>query len=274
MRRTQLRGSRRVRGADGRRRERRVGGATLARPTRRRPHHRVSVSRGREGDGHRSRPCASVRRPDRRGSAGTSYLSFRQGAVLPMYLVYRTSASPALAVPGIRAALGQADPSRSVTLDDISTLDAKFALVVARPRFYLILVSAFAAIAFLLATVGIHGTLSFWANERRREMGIRLALGAAHTQIRSLIVRRGLMSAGLGITLGSVGYPRRRTVYRSIALWREPRRSGRRWRLRRPPCSRLDGWPACRQLGAPRVSIRWMCCGPISGNLGPSGGVN
>src|SRR4029079_4285107 len=123
----------------------------------------------------------------------------------PMYLVYRANVPPMSVAPGVRSAVAQADPTSSVTLDDISTLDAKFALVVARPRFYLVLVSLFAGLAFVLAALGIYGTLAFWVNERRRDMGIRLALGATRQHITSLVVRRGLTSAGVGVAIGLAG---------------------------------------------------------------------
>ena len=72
----------------------------------------------------------------------------------------------------------------------------------ARPRFQTTLVASFAALALLLSVVGTYGTLSFYVRQRRREIGIRMALGAAPSNVRSIVLRRGLTMGALGVVLG------------------------------------------------------------------------
>ena len=76
---------------------------------------------------------------------------------------------------------------------------------VAQERFALLLVASFALLALLLAAVGIYGVLSYSVSRRRREMGIRMALGAPAGAIRSMIVRDGGRLVGTGVALGLVG---------------------------------------------------------------------
>ena len=130
------------------------------------------------------------------------YRTYRQAVVAPAHLVVRASPTidPLALVPALRARLEAIDPTGSVTLSDATTMAARWSRVSARPRFYLVLFGCFAAMAFTLSALGIHGTMAFWMNERWREMGIRLALGASRRELRRLVVRRGV-----GLALAGVG---------------------------------------------------------------------
>ena len=75
----------------------------------------------------------------------------------------------------------------------------------ARRRFVLIVIEAFALLALTLAGIGIYGVLSGRVNERRREMGVRAALGASRESLRGLVVRQGMTLTTIGITIGLVG---------------------------------------------------------------------
>ena len=68
----------------------------------------------------------------------------------------------------------------------------------------LIVLGAFAAIAFLLAGIGIHGLLSFAVSQRTQEIGVRMALGATRSEILAMILRRGLWLAAAGVAIGAV----------------------------------------------------------------------
>jgi predicted permease len=141
---------------------------------------------------------ASALRPE-------AYITFRQARMLPPTLVVRSAAAdPLLLVPHVKAALASTDPTRSVTLDQIQTLDARVARSFARPRFFLVLFGTFGTAAFLLAALGIYGTMTFWVNERWRELGIRLALGATRARVVRLVLTRGLTVASLGLGLGLI----------------------------------------------------------------------
>ncbi|MEZ5317472.1 MAG: ADOP family duplicated permease [Vicinamibacterales bacterium] len=132
------------------------------------------------------------------------YLTYRQAIVVPMQLVFRADGDPVASVPAIRAALARVEPGGVVTLDQVTRLDARIGTLLAPPRFYLMLVASFALMALLLAALGIYGTLSFWLGERRRELGIRLALGASPGALARRIVGRGLILAGAGLAAGLV----------------------------------------------------------------------
>jgi predicted permease len=130
------------------------------------------------------------------------YLPLAQGTVVPMSLVYRSWLDPVVLVPAIRRAIAEADPTGSVALDDVATLSTRLAAVTARPRFFLVLVGAFAILAFLLAGCGIYGTTAYWLGERRRELGLRIALGAAPGAIVRAQIARGALLAATGIAAG------------------------------------------------------------------------
>lgn len=130
------------------------------------------------------------------------YQSFRQAPMYPGTLVYRTTSAPASFAPAIRTVLAQVDPTKTVTLDGWTTLEARRDRAIAQPRFFLVLVGVFAATAVVLAMFGIHGTLSHWTSERRRELSIRVALGADRWAIARLVISRGIALTAIGIAMG------------------------------------------------------------------------
>ena len=94
------------------------------------------------------------------------------------------------------------DPGQPIA--DFGTVDELLRDSVDEPRFFMTLMGAFATIALLLAAVGLYGTLSFSVRQRHREMGIRVALGAAASDVRWMVLRRGLLLALVGTVLGGV----------------------------------------------------------------------
>jgi putative ABC transport system permease protein len=109
------------------------------------------------------------------------------------YFLVRTRAAPAAMIETIRRKVHEIEPLRSVF--DIMPLERHYDAAFAQNRLRTILLAFFAATAILLASVGLYGMLSYTVNARRREVGLRLALGA----MRGRILRRFLME-GLGVT--------------------------------------------------------------------------
>jgi putative ABC transport system permease protein len=128
------------------------------------------------------------------------YLPFPQLPWGNMNLLVRTAVEPHALVSAIRAQIAAVDPDQPIT--HVKTVEELMDTSRAQPRFTLILLGLFAALALTLAVVGIYGVLAYAVAERRQELGIRLALGAGQADILRLIVGQGLMLAALGIALG------------------------------------------------------------------------
>ena len=116
-------------------------------------------------------------------------------------VVVRTERDPAARAAALRAAIVRLDPEQPP--GDVQTLTHYVRLATAQPRFTATLASAFAAIATLLAGLGIYGVLAYGVAQRRREIGIRLALGAQPGDVRRLVMTQAaaLGAAGLGAGL-------------------------------------------------------------------------
>jgi putative ABC transport system permease protein len=106
-------------------------------------------------------------------------------------------------VPAIREVVWSLDPQ--VALSDIEPLSQTLAASLARPRFTTLLFGGFAALAVVLACVGIHGVLSYAVTQRPRELGIRLALGAPRRRVLGQIVGQSLALTLVGVGFGLAG---------------------------------------------------------------------
>jgi ABC-type antimicrobial peptide transport system permease subunit len=84
-------------------------------------------------------------------------------------------------------------------------MDSVFTESIRRPRLLAQLFAAFAGLALLLAAIGTYGVLSYMVSERRREIGIRVALGAARSQVLTQFMKQGLQVTALGVTIGLAG---------------------------------------------------------------------
>jgi putative ABC transport system permease protein len=131
----------------------------------------------------------------------TVYFPHAQVGVPGMSIIVRAAgANPLLPVPGLRDELRALDPN--LPLDDVQLVDDILADSVAQPRFYMMLLLLFAGVAVILAAVGIFGVMSFAVAQRRREIGIRMALGAPHASVLRLVLREGMLVTAVGIAIG------------------------------------------------------------------------
>jgi len=121
---------------------------------------------------------------------------------VPKDLVIRTNGAPAALVPAVRAAVNRADPEQP--LSDVRTLAEVVRLETASRSAQLTVLLTFAAVAILLACLGIHGLLSYVVAARTQEIGVRMAFGATPARVMALVLSRTATLAGLGVTVGLV----------------------------------------------------------------------
>jgi cell division protein FtsX len=115
-------------------------------------------------------------------------------------LFVRTAAPPTQVIAGVRAALRSVEPG--VPLDDAAPMAERVAESVAQPRHWTAILGGFAAAALGLAAVGVFGLLSYTVSARRREIGVRMALGARRRDVIGMVVRRGMGHALAGAAIG------------------------------------------------------------------------
>lgn len=133
----------------------------------------------------------------------TVYFPHPELAYSFMTLVIRTSGDPAEMAPAVQSEVRAIDPNQSVS--DVRTMDQVMADTVSRARFNMLLLALFAALATLLAAVGIFGVMNYSVTLRTREIGIRMALGARQGQVLMLILKQGLVLTSTGLAIGLVG---------------------------------------------------------------------
>lgn len=121
---------------------------------------------------------------------------------LTRYVALRTDRAPAEVVAALRAAVVTLDPT--VAVSDVATMEERLAKDRAPARFRALLTGALGGLALLLAMLGIYGSMAYAVRRQSRDIGIRLALGAAPTLVRRGVVARALAVAGAGAAIGVV----------------------------------------------------------------------
>ena len=114
----------------------------------------------------------------------------------------RTTSDSLAVVPFLREAIIAANPQ--ATIGEVTTMEARLLNAVAWPRLYAFFVGSLAGLVLLLAAVGVYGLLSYTVAQREREIGIRMALGAAGGQIVTLVLGQGAVLVGTGTLMGVV----------------------------------------------------------------------
>ncbi len=141
--------------------------------------------------------------PEKRSSADL-YVSFAQRPtrIGDMTIVARTKGDPASLTVSLRQSVQAIDknlPAKFEVMEDI------FARSTANRRYNVILLGVFAALALLLAMIGIYGVMAYTVNSNTRELGIRIALGAQSADVLRLVVGQGLVLTLIGVVLGLAG---------------------------------------------------------------------
>jgi putative ABC transport system permease protein len=115
-------------------------------------------------------------------------------------LVVRTNGDPAAITPIVSSIVRQLEPGAVV--DRVGPLSAKIATSVSEPRFTAFVLGAFALFALALATTGLYGVMSYTVAERRREIGVRAALGATRGDVVRMVLAEGLSVTAIGLAIG------------------------------------------------------------------------
>jgi predicted permease len=113
------------------------------------------------------------------------------------------TATPVSAGDGMRAAIRAAAPE--LPIEGAVTMDQAVAASVAAPRFRMVLLASFAIAAMLIATCGLYGVMAYAVTQRRREMGVRMALGATRGDVRRLVLTRAVRIVAVGLVVGLAG---------------------------------------------------------------------
>jgi putative ABC transport system permease protein len=130
-------------------------------------------------------------------------IPFAQSPTGTITLVARTKIDPQVLIANAKAEVWSVDPLQ--TFFRTATLDELVDRTLITRRFALVVLTGFAALAMLLAAAGLYGVLTTIVSQYRREIGVRMALGAAWIDILRLVVMRGLVVSALGVAVGLVG---------------------------------------------------------------------
>jgi putative ABC transport system permease protein len=120
-----------------------------------------------------------------------------------MSLVIRTTGDPAATAAAARSEIRSLD--KGIPVFNVKTMNDVLAVSVAQQRVSMLLLSAFAAVALLLAMIGIYGVTAYYVTQRTQEIGIRMALGAQMGDVMKLVFKNGMVLALIGVAVGLAG---------------------------------------------------------------------
>jgi putative ABC transport system permease protein len=137
------------------------------------------------------------------GKSAGIYVTFDQSPTNDVNMVLRAAIDPQTLTPAINRAVHEIDKDQP--LSEVKTLDRIKSETVANDRLQTMLLTTFAALALLLAAIGIYGVISYSVAQRIHELGIRAALGASRGGLLTLVIRRGMALALGGLAVGLAG---------------------------------------------------------------------
>lgn len=128
------------------------------------------------------------------------YFPYLQQALGGVLIFLRTSTDPQAMKAAVRKKVFSVDFEQPVR--DFQTMDETLSDTLAQQRFNVLLLSIFASLALVLTAVGIYGVIAYSVNQRKQEIGVRMALGAKQKDVLTLVVKLGLKLVGLGVVIG------------------------------------------------------------------------
>ncbi len=117
-----------------------------------------------------------------------------------IYLVVRTQVEPLSLEPAVKNLVASMD--RDIPVTDVRTMQDRIGLELAQPRFAMVLLSVFSGLALVLTLVGLYGVMAYSVAKRRREIGVRLALGAPRAMVFRMVLQQAAMLVIIGIGIG------------------------------------------------------------------------
>ena len=162
-------------------------------------------------------------RPDEARDLLQIYVPLAQDSMDDMFLAVRpASGSAAALAPSVRAAIGRIDKEQLVSVRDVTTLEDIAWEATSRHRFRAVMVLTFAALALLLAMVGVFGILAYSVQQRVREFGVRRALGATPADVLRLVFTSAMQLIASGAAIGLILAASLAGVLRNVLFGVEP----------------------------------------------------
>ena len=131
------------------------------------------------------------------------YFPFRQSGAGNLNFALRTPGDPTALISSVRTAVRRVDPEQPIST--VATMDELVEASLGPRRLNMTLLALFGALAIVLASLGIYGVNSQLVTQRRRELGVRIALGASTSEVMRLVLGHGMALTGIGVLAGSAG---------------------------------------------------------------------